>query len=570
MHISKYKTFSLFLLLSLKTYSSSFFVSHNASSNGDGSFNNPWQFQTALNHPVLLMPGDTVWLKGGTYTGTYMSNISFACKTKGTESKPIIFRNYKNERVTIDGDLTYTLFCNVNECEYTWFWGIEFTNSSKTDRKQGRNGTVYCTAKNIKFINLIIHDMGSGIDCWKTAENAEIYGCIIYHIGNNQLNGGNWEGHGHGMYLQNDTFGVKKIHNNFIFNTFGYGLKIWQTTTTAPIGNFDLQKNIIFNGGSASENLGGIGNNYRTHNFFVLSNGSNNPLRNTVIKNNYTYSDPNQPRPPVNAFGLNYGVVNFILDSNFLTCQTRLGLSNTPVFQAKVTNNTFMAGIPAEYGYYLWGFLQTDYPQNNYVSAVPKSGLQYFINQNKYEKDKFHLAIYNWDSLKTVEIDLSKNGFKTGEKYQLINVMNYFSDTINGTCFDNGKISIPMTGHDCVNVNGSSQKPVNSFPKFGAFVLKKSNYIPNNTSISHNITENKSIFVFPNPISNSCTFFYNSNNDNNYKISIYNTLGKIIKTLEIINGKADFIRDSEQNGFYFYKLIYKGETILAKGKLILN
>lgn len=69
------------------------------------------------------------------------------------------------------------------------------------------------------------------------------------------------------MYLQNDTFGTKLIHNNIVFNTFGNGIKIWQTTTTAPIGNFDIRNNILFNGGSASENLGGVGNNSRTHNF---------------------------------------------------------------------------------------------------------------------------------------------------------------------------------------------------------------------------------------------------------------------------------------------------------------
>jgi hypothetical protein len=39
----------------------SFYVSSAALATGTGSFNAPWQFQIALNHPSALKPGDTVW-----------------------------------------------------------------------------------------------------------------------------------------------------------------------------------------------------------------------------------------------------------------------------------------------------------------------------------------------------------------------------------------------------------------------------------------------------------------------------------------------------------------------------
>lgn len=64
--------------------------------------------------------------------------------------------------------------------------------------------------------------------------------------------------------------------------------------------------------------------------------------------------------------GLNYEVQNLVLDSNYLTCQTRLGFNNTPVFNASVLGNKIIAGIPDVYGYYLWGFTDTDYPQNTF------------------------------------------------------------------------------------------------------------------------------------------------------------------------------------------------------------
>ena len=403
--------FVLFLtIISAQAKGAGFFVSADAAAAGDGSRANPWRLQTALDHPAALRPGDTVWVRGGVYTNAFDAQTSFSCRTHGTPTAPIIFRNYMHERATVDGNQTYTLYLSLGQCSNTWFWGLEVTNSRSTDRNHDIGGNVTCTAENIRFINMIIHDMGSGLDSWKTALNSELYGCLVYHIGNNVNNNGNWEGHGHGMYLQNDTVGTKRIHNNIVFSTYGYGIKVWQTTTTAAIGNFDIRHNIVFNGGSASENLGGPGNNYRTHNFFVVSNGASNPVLNTVIKHNYTYSGSNTPRPPVNAFGLNYGVKNMILDSNYLTCQTRLGFNNTPVFEASVKGNTFFGGIPSIYGVYLWGFTQADYPENVYVPDLPDTGMTCAVLPNAYEEGRAHLAIYNWDSAATVRVNITASG----------------------------------------------------------------------------------------------------------------------------------------------------------------
>ena len=464
----------LFLAISCgEASAASFFVSSAATPFGDGSRANPWRLQTALDHPATLLPGDTVWVRGGVYTNRYDATTSFSCRTHGTMAAPIIFRNYNNERATIDGEQTYSLYLGLGSCSNTWFWGLEVTNSRATDRNREIGGSITCTAEHITFINMIIHDMGSGLDCWKTALNCETYGCLIYHIGNNLNNNGNWEGHGHGMYLQNDTMGIKRIHNNIVFSTYGYGIKVWQTTTTAAIGNFDIQHTIVFNGGAASENLGGVGNNYRTHNFFVVSNGPDNPVSNTVIKHNYTYSGSNTPRPPVNAFGLNYGVKNMVLDSNFFTGQTRLGFSNTPVFEASVKGNTFLGGIPPVYGIYLWGFTQADYPQNRYIPDVPRQGLEYVVIPNAYEKGRAHLAIYNWDSAATVRVNIASVGLHPGDRYELVNVMDYFNDIATGVVDASGIISVPMTGHTFAAAVGSTKAPVSQFPVFGVFVLRR-------------------------------------------------------------------------------------------------
>lgn len=576
--MKKYLILTLCFVSFLSTASAlDFYVSPFASGIGDGSFDNPWQLQQALNSPkVITNPSDTIWiwLRGGKYTNTFDNQTSFICFTNGSKNAPIIFRNYNDERATLDGQLAHTLVFGLGQCSYTWFWGIEILNSDSSDRDHSnidRLGNVYCTAEHIKFINLVVHDLGSGLDSWKTALNSETYGCIIYNIGNNLLNGSNWEGHGHGMYLQNDTVGIKNIHDNIVFSTYGYGIKVWQTTTTDAIGNFNFQHNIVFNGGAASENLGGVGNNSRTHNFFVVSNSINNPIRNTVLKRNFTYAGTNTPRPPVNAFGLNYGVDNLVLDSNYITCQTRLGFNNTPIFNASVSGNKIIAGIPDQYGYFLWGFTETDFPQNTYLSTAPISGLDYYVLPNKYEPDRAHIVIYNWSGAPSVDISATSTGLQPGDIYELINVMDYYHDTIIDTLDATGLITVPMTGHTFAPVIGSSKPPVSQFPTFGAFVIRRIG-AAETTSISRNQIDNL-IKIYPSPSTNICNVHFLVTHPGNYNLFVLDNLGNSIfkqNTVYLNQGEHEVQINTEGFSSGVYYIHMKNNYVSMSGKFIVT
>src|SRR5205807_8483784 len=135
------------------------------------------------------MPGDTLVLQSGRYTGSFVSELT------GAENNPIVVRQGAGARATVDGTIT------INGA-WTTYWGFEVTNSSE-DRTKERPAGLNIYGPHTRFINLIVHDNGNGIAFWTPAVDAEIYGCLIYHNGWQGLDPD--RGHGHGIYTQNQT-----------------------------------------------------------------------------------------------------------------------------------------------------------------------------------------------------------------------------------------------------------------------------------------------------------------------------------------------------------------------------
>jgi hypothetical protein len=158
---------------------------------GTGTITNPWALQTALAQPAAVHPGDTIWLRGGKYTGNFTSYLT------GTALAPIKVRQYAGERATLDGNVnpavlgTIAPALAVSNGAYTWFWGFEVMNSnpnrwnptSGSNPSDARNRGIYMTVPGTKIINCVIHDTGQGIESWQGAVNAELYGNIIYYNG---------------------------------------------------------------------------------------------------------------------------------------------------------------------------------------------------------------------------------------------------------------------------------------------------------------------------------------------------------------------------------------------------
>ena len=117
------------------------FAAPNGTPSGDGSISNPWDLDTALgspsrsSQPSAVQPGDTIWLRGGTYVPAtdngYISHVT------GTPSAPIVVRNYNGERATLQaGTNAYVLAIYGSDA---WYWGLEAATAgvSRTAKSAG-------------------------------------------------------------------------------------------------------------------------------------------------------------------------------------------------------------------------------------------------------------------------------------------------------------------------------------------------------------------------------------------------------------------------------------------------
>jgi hypothetical protein len=428
----------------------SYYVSPSGSLDGDGSAENPWDLQTAFNQPSAVHPGDTIWLRGGTYRGIYTSQLT------GTAAAPIIVRQYPGDRATIDGGNSDGNGVLSIAGAYAWYWGFEVTSSDPTrtttssgswptgteiPRGEGVQIDQSVSHPGLKFINMIVHDTRQGFSFWKEATDSEIYGCLIYYNG--------WEsadrGSGHGIYTQNQT-GTKKIIDNVIFSGFGYGIHAYGSSK-AFLDNFVLQGNTLFNSG----NLSPSGPSR------VLLLGGGVLVRNPQVLGNFLYR---QTAGVASDFDMGYsvGCVNPTVAGNyvatttyFVNCTSGLTLSG----------NTFYGDIT--------GFSPSAFLGNTYLSSRP-TGVQVFVRPNQYEAGRANITVYNWTRSAAVSVDLG-DLLHEGDEFVIRNAQDFFGQPVLSATYSGGSVQIPMEGLGVVPPIGYPSPP-SVAPDFGAFVVE--------------------------------------------------------------------------------------------------
>lgn len=424
-----------------------FYVSPTGQSSGNGSQSSPWSLTAALAHPSSVRPGDTIWLRAGTYRGAFESRL------RGTSAAPIVVRAYRGERATIDGAPSQNAALTLRG-EYTHYWGFEVTNTSpgritNVSDYGFRPYGVTVVGPNIKLINLVIHDVSSAIGLWDTAVNAEAYGCIIYNNGYTDAT----RGHGQGIYAQNST-GTKRIIDNVIFNQFDSAMHIYGSSQ-APINNFIYEGNIIFGNGSLTTRPNGRG--------FLIGGGlvaNNHVLRDNLLYNTFNYSASNNMNI---AYGR--GSSNVTLQNNYSAGYAGINYEQN-VSGLTATGNTFIGFASTN------ARAQISASTNTFLSGPPSTG-RVFVRPNQYDSSKAFVVIYNWANQTSVPVNLS-DFLAVGESYQIRKVENYHGSPVASGVFSSANVSFPMNNRDIASAVGTvPRQPVSSFPTFGVFEVVK-------------------------------------------------------------------------------------------------
>ena len=450
MKIARFLLFAALGVASLPAFATDFYAAPDGKTSNRGTKDSPWSLAKALANINPVKPGDTVWLRGGTYTGHFVSELH------GTPDQPIVVRPYPGERASIDGNENAgnnpTLLIRGS---YTWYRDFEVTNSSTE-----RMGTTAAPPPNraegfdllgpgTKAINLVIHDCGSGILTTSSVQDTEVYGNVIFYNGYDAPD----RGHGHGIYVQNAGPLTRSIADNILFAQ--YDINMHAYTQTGTLDNLDFEGNTTFGAGVLAHSGPAL-------EWVVGANGtaaasvadSAKVARNTTLRNNYVYS-------PVTAVNLGYskGIASPTIVDNFIVGKPAIAFVN--VFQPVTMTGNSLYGSLA-------GLQAADFSTNTYYIAPP-TGAKVFVRPNKYEPGRANITIFNWDKAATVSVDLA-GAVPTGTRFVLRSVHNYFGPPVLTGTYDGTPLQVPMTNLTAAAPVGAPA-PTSIGPEFQAFVL---------------------------------------------------------------------------------------------------
>ena len=172
------------------------------------------------------------------------------------------------------------------------------TNSDprRSGPELNRRGRLEVHGTNVKLVNLVIHDAGSGIGIGSDAVDAEVYGNIIYYNGFMRPEGAA----GHGIFAQNKT-GVRRITDNIVFGQFGSGIRAY-ASEEGFLNDIQLEGNVVANNGITAGD------------YSILLGGQRVAQR-PVLKANYIYDNPGAG----NNVGYDAGCEDFVMSDNYFS-----------------------------------------------------------------------------------------------------------------------------------------------------------------------------------------------------------------------------------------------------------
>jgi cysteine-rich repeat protein len=572
------------------TFAADFYASTSGSAAGDGSLGNPWDLATALHHPVAVQPGDTIWVRGGTYGGAHTSRLA------GTEANPITVRAYRRERVVLDyADNTNCNPGETDECSPNnkrcnaltvpacshdvIFRDLEFTNSDAGARVSLPAGgcanapeccyvdgvspplkpecgespagisralwqPLYIAGDRVKIVNVTVHDGGTGVTADQMAVDTEVYGILAFNNGWVDPTGGR----GAGLQIENASpswrRSQKQVRNSVLWNNFGDGyrsLTSWGRFSTElfleevvafnnggtaaafyandPVLYDDLQNvrygNVIL---QADETMRFIqlsrcrlyhpaASVVQRQHFGGIKDAGYDFHKDLIIEDSYLASSGTPlslirwQRSRTNGTTVVGGATLAVGDSERLVEMEKeecasLWASNAPWNALVQENNAYFFtgagstpfGVRNSFSSWTdknfadWRTAIHDRDANSTYSAGLPSTNAVFVQPNTYEAGRAHVAIYNWQDLPAVGVDLSTIGLPAGQQFKIYNLQAFDDAAVSdpfGTVVASGNynpsqpmVSVPMTDGTVTAPLGLPYAVASTLPQFGAFLVR--------------------------------------------------------------------------------------------------
>lgn len=492
-----------------------------SSSDADGSIQNPWDIYTAFRATNSIQPGDTLYLRGGLHLGGQLTNYNSALSLRlvGTSNNPIVVRPYLNEKPII---VIGTNQSQNNEIlavygDYTTLRDVEITNPSTnrwTWAKYAPAVSFYEGTGN-KLVNCIIHDTFEGLWVGLGSHQTEIYGCLIYNNGGQNLTTTNVDGsarspdtrgHGHGIYARSSA-PTTLLAENILFNQFGLGIQCYTTSSSQPMIGFRLEGNISFGNGRLSASgdqetqilLGGGGLVDKALVYTNFAIGGQSGATTTTFGSGASVGDNSTGNGSI-VFSGNH----WIGDYNFVKCFTNVIFTNN-FLQGDVTilwatlpkpdngrtkitggafydwnRNTYNLTWPGAFqistNRYIYSTFAgwtnaTGFDVDSSFSVTKPTGSEVYVRTNKYEMNRAHIVVINWSSNSTVNVDLT--GYVSlGQSFEIRSAQNPLGAALVAGTYTGGNITLPLTNISVAIPTGFAKAPAETGPLFNAFVLQ--------------------------------------------------------------------------------------------------
>jgi len=460
-------------------------VSPTGTPEGDG--------RTALSAQSPAKAGDTLLLSAGTYEGKKRpdakSRVPFGVAVRGERDRPVRIRPAAGANVHLNGCVSIT-------GSYVEFTGLEIGDADWSPTAPARRAAatvVVKDARGVKLVNCnIFGGLGGGVLADVTAVGLELYGCLIHDFGylvQNTMPMATEDirsvvaGGGDGITTANRE-GTKTFAHNLIYRGCGGNVHL----STFSVG-YDFVGNVSF-----------LSKAYKTNenmdSFPICSNyqrGAPVPMDRLRLIDNVAYQpvDISSWRSNLRLISYRPEVVNVhaVAKGNVLMGAAN-GLALTRWQRLEITDNTVWAtqslvtvnltdkatadelkGWTIDRNTYFGtgqadafrhgrsddatfaGWRELGFDVNGRVLPGRKgrpTGTMVRLFPNKHEKGRAHVAVFNWDGLDRVEVDLSQ-ALTKGQRFAVYNCLDITATIAAVTpvlegVYGGGKVSLPMRG----------------------------------------------------------------------------------------------------------------------------